>query len=65
MPSTAAQIEPLAGLERRRVAASLKRRHDELADLLHDDFVFIHSNGRGHRNIELSSLRMVESLCGI
>lgn len=46
MPATASQIELLAGLEQRRVLASLKRRIDELADVLHDDFVFIHSNGR-------------------
>jgi hypothetical protein len=46
MPATPAQIELLAGLERRRVAASLERRIDDLADLLHDDFVFVHSSGR-------------------
>lgn len=46
MPATPGQIELLAGLERRRVAASLQRRTDDLAALLHDDFVFIHSSGR-------------------
>jgi hypothetical protein len=46
MPATPAQIELMAGLERRRVAASLERRIDDLADLLHDDFVFVHSSGR-------------------
>lgn len=28
------------------LSLSLKRRVDDLADLLHDDFVFIHSSGR-------------------
>jgi hypothetical protein len=46
MPTTSEQIELLSRLERERVTASRDRDITSLTAMLHDDFVFVHSNGR-------------------